>query len=75
MYLLTGIIAKILALTEAVLDNFVTVSATTDPLLNSCLGPMTVYQTSLQPCGTTLAFQVANLAVQGLNILNAILPG
>ena len=74
--LLTQIVAKVLGLVEAVLDNFVTLGPlTADPLLNSCYGPMQTYSVTVLPCGTTLAGQIANLAVQGLNIFNGILPG
>jgi hypothetical protein len=74
--LLGQIVAKILGLTEAILDNFVTVSGpVADPFLNNCYGPMSVYTVNLEACGATLAQQLANLMVVGLNILNGIFPG
>ena len=77
MSLLASITAKILALTEAVLDQFVTFGTpVTASGIFGCDGAnITVLVVDANTCGQTLAAQLANLAVLGLNIVRQILPG
>jgi hypothetical protein len=76
MSILGAIIAKVLGLTELILDNFVTVAPSTTEFVNGCgTVAIPVYEVTYEACGYTLAAAVANLLVMGLDILNGVLPG
>jgi hypothetical protein len=79
-FALGKITAKVLAIVEAVLDNFVTVQAApVNSGLAFCTGTASgylyVYNVAANGCGEALATQLAGLATLGLSMLNAILPG
>lgn len=66
---LPGIIAKILALVEAVLDTFVNVSTTST--LGSC--NIVQYETEMQNCGDALVTQISQMIYAGTELVASII--
>ena len=73
---LTMIVAEVLILLEGILDNFVTLTGTTNIGLSGCDGQnIPVLVGNIDTCGSVLATQLANLSVIGNNIVIQMLPG
>jgi len=70
--LISIVIAKTLAFVDAILENFVTVSAT--QITGACAN-LPIYNAEMTPCGNTIALYLAGLAEVGMNALNGILSG
>lgn len=69
---LGGIIAKVLALVEAVLDQFVDLS--TYQVTSEC-GSIIGYNATTNGCGDAIATQIADLTYMGLALVSDILAG
>lgn len=69
MPVLPGIIAKILALVESVLDTFVTVAV--NATVQDC--GIVQYQTDMQTCGDALVTQISQLIYSGTELVASII--
>jgi hypothetical protein len=70
---ITSIIAKVLAFTEAILDNFATVTGSTT-IVGACAN-LTVPTAVATACGTSIATRLAGLAEVGLAAAGYLLAG
>lgn len=70
---ITQIIAKLLAFTEAILDNFATVTGSTT-IVGACAN-LVVPTAAVTACGSSIALRLAGLAEVGLSALNFVLAG
>jgi hypothetical protein len=73
MPILTQLIAKLLAFTEAILDNFATVTGTTT-IVGACAN-LVVPTAAATACGTSVAQRLAGLTEVGLAFVGYLLAG
>ncbi len=75
--ILSSIIAKVLALTEGILDQFVTVGTSADNTVvyGACGLTVVSLNAALTPCGSQLVATLAGLTEAVLQLFGGILPG